>query len=298
MVNDLPIDSLIAMMRAQPLDLLAPPAMLRASFAEAMSTLSGEAASTAERRRLGHVSALRFCSNLSGPTILYFHGGGYVFGCAEDYAGLAAALAVASNGTVFSAQYRLAPEHPFPAPIQDGVEAYEALLAETKDPSTICLVGDSAGGGLALDVLLRARAKNLPMPGAVVLLSAWADLSCSGGSMESKAAEDPSLSKVGLLAMAHHYLQERSLSRLSEWPSAGDLQGIPPMLLHVGSREILLDDSIRLAASAGAAGVSVRLEVWPGMIHVWHAFSPLLREGREALSSAGNFIQARCGGSV
>jgi acetyl esterase/lipase len=222
--------------------------------------------------------------------LLYLHGGGYIIGNAQGYRVLAADLGRAAGMTVFAVDYRLAPEHPFPAAVEDAVAAYQALIARGFDPARIVLAGDSAGGGLALAALVALRDRGAALPAAALLISPWADLACEGVSIEAKAAEDPSLTARGLRAAAAHYVREADLKSPLASPVYSNLAGLPPLLIQVGSAEILFDDALRVARAAGAAGVSVRLEVWSNMVHVWHAFAFMLREGRRAIDAAGRFL--------
>ncbi|MEP9317751.1 alpha/beta hydrolase [Pseudomonas sp. LABIM340] len=227
----------------------------------------------------------------SSPTrsILYVHGGGFLVGSAEGFSGIAGTLAVSSSATAYVLDYRLAPEHPYPAARNDVLDAYEEIL-KTQPGSEIALVGDSAGAQLILSSLLEAKAKGIQMPGCVVLLSPWVDLSLSGESIQTKASIDPFLSVEKLRGSASAYLSGLSVDPLPIL--AADLKGLPPLLIQVGEEEILLDDACALARAAGAAGVEVTLEVWPKMFHVWHMFAPALSEGRKAIAIAANFINS------
>ncbi len=219
--------------------------------------------------------------------ILYLHGGGYVIGSILSHRHLASALGRAAGARVLAIDYRLAPEHPFPAAVDDALAAYRFLLDQGFAPEHIAVAGDSAGGGLTVATMLAARAAGLPQPACGVAISPWVDLEGLGASMSGKAAEDPMVQKAGLLDMAGAYLGGASPRTPLAAPLHADLTGLAPLLIQVGSAETLLDDSIRLAGVAGAAGVEVRLEVWPEMIHVWHFFHGLLSDGARALDGAG-----------
>lgn len=236
----------------------------------------------------------------SGPAdagaLLYLHGGAYIAGSTQGYRGLIAEIGKVAGLPAWAPDYRLAPEAPFPAAVDDAVAAYAALLAQGIPASRIVIAGDSAGGGLTLATLVKLKAEGLPLPAAGFLLSPWADLSCSVATMQSKAADDPSLDQAGLLQSAAAYLAGQDAAHPLASPVNADLAGLPPLLVQVGSAEILLGDSLLIADRAGHAGTHVQLEVWPEMIHVWHSFHFMLPEGRQALDAAGSFLRARLGG--
>jgi acetyl esterase/lipase len=250
-----------------------------------------------EEIELGGVKALRgsYPDAAEDAALLYFHGGAFVAGSAHGYRALSAALARAAGFTMWSLDYRLAPEHPFPAAIEDGVAAYRALLASGIVPERIVLAGDSAGGGLVLAALLALREAGDPLPAGAIVLSPWANLACDGITIETKAEEDPSLTPRGLRAGAMHYLGETDPRDPLASPVFADLSGLPPLLIQVGSAEILLDDAVRLAEAAGAAGTAVRLDIWPNMPHVFPAFAFMLEAGRLAVADAGAFMRETTG---
>ena len=289
---DSELDALVGMMRAGELDFAADPAATRKIFGDLTAIFPVADDLVFAKHDLGAGNALKITSPgvARDAALLYFHGGAYVVGDAASFKGHIGELGRAAGVTAYSADYRLAPEHRFPAAVDDGVGAYRALLAQGLAPSRIVVAGDSAGGGLAMASLLAARDAGLPMPGAVFLISPWVDLACAGASMKTKAAEDPSLTEHGLRVTAAHYLHGASATLPLASPIHADLTGLPPLLIHVGSTEILLDDAVRLAAAAGAAGVSVRLEIWPRMIHDWHVFGFMLGAGRRAVAQAGAFL--------
>jgi acetyl esterase/lipase len=227
----------------------------------------------------------------AGRVLLYLHGGGYVIGDPFNYRPLWSALAAAAGTRGLGLDYRLAPEHPFPAAVEDAVKAYRWLLEQGHAPGQIVLAGDSAGGGLSVAAMVEVRRVGLPMPAGAVLISPWADLAMSGGSIAAKAAEDPSLTLAGLNNCARQYLGSTPADHPLASPIHADLAGLPPLLIQVGSAEILLDDAVRLAGAAGAAAVSTRLEIWPHMPHVWHGFGFMLDEGLEAMTGAGAFLR-------
>ena len=289
------LESLMQMLRSGGPDLAAPPPQARENFEAMLAGIPIAEDVTFEQATIGGVPA-RWSVTPGAPSdrvLLYLHGGGYMIGSTNGYRPLFSALARAMGARGLAIDYRLAPENPFPAAVDDALAAYRALLRQGIAPHGIAIAGDSAGGGLTLATLISARDAGLPMPAAAVLLSPWTDLACTGGSMSSKAAEDPSLNRDGLLGLAATYLNGASpLAPLSS-PFYADLTGLPPLLIQVGSAEVLLDDATRLAAKAGEADVAVQLEVWPRMPHVWHVFAFTLSEGRDAIASAGAFVAAR-----
>ncbi len=223
--------------------------------------------------------------------VLYVHGGGYVIGSINTHRDLMGRIARASGARVLGINYRLAPEHPFPAAVDDSVAAYRWMLAQGLKPNRIAVAGDSAGGGLAVATLVAIRDAKLPIPGAGVCLSPWVDMEGIGKSMESKAAIDPVVQREGLLGMAAAYLGGQNPRSPLAAPLYADLKGLPPLLIQVGEAETLLDDSTRLADRAKTAGVSATLEVWPEMIHVWQMFASFLPEGQQAVDGIGGFLK-------
>ena len=223
--------------------------------------------------------------------ILYIHGGGYISGSIVSHRGLAVAIGRAASSRVLSLDYRRAPEDRFPAAVEDVVAAYRFLLDQGFAPSRIAVAGDSAGGGLTLALMLAARERGLPLPACGWCISPWVDLLCGSASMTSKAAVDPIIQKPYLVEIAGLYLGETDPRTPLASPLYGDLRGLPPLLIQVGSAEVLLDDSIMLAGIAGGADVMVTLEVWPEMIHAWPLFQDHLASGRKAIARAGAYIR-------
>jgi monoterpene epsilon-lactone hydrolase len=221
--------------------------------------------------------------------LLYLHGGGYVLGSLDTHAVLMARLARACRCRVLGLDYRLAPEHPFPAALEDAVAAYRALLELGESAARIVLAGDSAGGGLALATLLALRDAGVPLPAGAVLLSPWADLTASGASISSRAAADPMLDLPFLNDSANAYRGAADPQHPHVSPYFGALERLPPLLIQVGDCEVLLDDSTRLAAAVREAGGSATLEVWEGAFHVFQAF-PQLPESVDALDRIGKFF--------
>ena len=228
----------------------------------------------------------------AGRAVLYLHGGGYVIGSINTHRDLAARISRAAKARVLLIDYRLAPEHPFPAAVEDSVAAYRWMLAQGLKPARISVAGDSAGGGLTVATLAAIRDAKLATPGAAVCLSPWVDLEGVGDSMKSKASVDPMVQRDGLLEMAQHYLAGKDARSPLAAPLYADLAGLPPMLIQVGTAETLLDDSTRIAERARKAGVKVTLEPWENMIHVFQVFAPMLDEGQQAIEKIGEFIRA------
>jgi acetyl esterase/lipase len=224
-------------------------------------------------------------------TLLYLHGGGY-FACSPaTHRSITGAYATRGL-KVFAPDYRLAPEHPFPAAVDDALAAYRALLAGGIAPETLAIGGDSAGGGLALATLLGAKAAELPMPACALLFSPWTDLAGTGASLQTNRKRDAMLVSDKLLDGASFYLNGADPTNPLASPLYGDLAGLPPLLIQVGDTEILLDDSTRLATAARAAGVTVNLKIWPNMPHVWQVSQVFLPEARAALDEAAAFAKA------
>ncbi|MFI7339941.1 alpha/beta hydrolase [Streptomyces sp. NPDC050085] len=227
-------------------------------------------------------------------TILYFHGGSYVVGSPETAMSLTGNLVTRTGFRAFSLDYRLAPEHPFPAAIEDGVSAYRALLDSGEDPSAIAFAGDSAGGGLTVTTCLAARDAGLPMPAAIVAFSPGLDMTRTGESMDTKAGVDPFFTREGLEHTGTMYLAGQDPHQPMLSPATlADLTGLPPMLLQAGTNEILLDDSTRMATRAREAGVDVILDVTADVPHVFQAFAGVLDEADEALDRAALFLSQR-----
>lgn len=231
----------------------------------------------------------------SDRAVLYFHGGGYSIGSIDSHRDLCERLSRAAKARVLALAYRLAPEHPFPAALDDALAAYRWLLGQGLAPTQLAIAGDSAGGGLSLATLVSLRRDGIPLPACAALMSPWVDLECTGESMTSRAATDPLVSKAMTGGMAAAYLPSGDLRNPLASPLHAALDGLPPLLIHVGSRETLLDDSTRIAAKARAAGVDVRLKQWEGMIHVFQLFADRLDEGEASLGELGAFIDEHLG---
>jgi epsilon-lactone hydrolase len=229
----------------------------------------------------------------AGPSVvLYLHGGGYVIGSPRSHRHLAAAIARAAGASTLLLDYRLAPEHPFPAAVDDAVAAYRWLVGEAGiEPGRIVIAGDSAGGGLTIATLLALRDGAAPRPAAGVCLSPWVDLTCARPSYATRAENDPIVRRSMVEAMAKAYLGTADPRLPLASPVHADLNGLPPLLVHVGTDEVLLDDARDLAGRARDAGVDTTLEVWDEMIHVWHWFWPMLDEGQSAIDKVGAFVR-------
>jgi epsilon-lactone hydrolase len=225
------------------------------------------------------------------PLLLYLHGGAYVLGGCDSHRHLVSHIARESGLRALVPEYSLAPENPFPAAIDDVVEVYRTLLARGIDAGTIAIAGDSAGGGLAVASLLAFRDAGLPMPAGAFLLSPWLDLSASGESMRTRAAHDPWFRPGDISVVACHYCDPAEVRNPLISPVFADVHGLPPVCIQVGDDEILLSDATRLAEKLEATGIDVRLEVFPGMWHVFQAFLLVMPEARAALRRLGDDIR-------
>ena len=229
-------------------------------------------------------------------TVLYFHGGVYALGDAFAAADLASQIGRRTEAKVISVDYRLAPEHPYPAALDDALAAYAALLEGGTEPADIALAGESAGGGLAIAALVAAHGGGLPMPAAAFVMSPYADLTLAGTTMDSKSGVDPVLSRAVLEPRAADYTTGQDPASGLISPVFADLTGLPPLLIQVGTHEVLLDDAVRLARRAAVADVEVVLDITPRVPHVFQSFHAILDEALEALERAGRFLSARLAG--
>jgi monoterpene epsilon-lactone hydrolase len=266
---------------------------MRANFAAAMSAFRVAEDVTCTPVQAGGVPAEWVVAPGAAQdrVLLYLHGGGYVVCSVSTHRDLMARLSRASGARVLGVDYRLAPEHPFPAAVEDATAAYRWLVSSGIQPRRIAIGGDSAGGGLTLATLVALRDAGDPLPAAGVCLCPWVDLEGSGASMTTKAAEDPFVRREMIEFMAQQYLGERDRRTPLAAPLYADLHGLPPLLIQVGSAEVLLDDATRIAERAKAAGVQVELEVWDDMIHIWQIFAPILPEGQQAIERLGSFVR-------
>jgi acetyl esterase/lipase len=222
--------------------------------------------------------------------ILFLHGGGFIVGSPALYRHFTWRIASAARARVLSLDYRLAPEYPFPAALDDAVTAYRWLLADGAEPQRIAVMGDSAGGGLALSLLLRLRDEGIPLPAAAVALSPWTDLALTGLSFERNAGADPLVSTEQARRFVDDYLAGADPRSPYASPLYGEPAGLPPTIIQVGSDEVLRDDSERMADRMRAAGCRVELEIWPRMPHVWQLFAPVMPEARQAIGRIGTFV--------
>jgi epsilon-lactone hydrolase len=223
--------------------------------------------------------------------VLYFHGGFFAIGSAAASVGLASALARAAHMRVVTVDYRLAPEHPYPAAPDDAMAAYRALLGTGQDVARIAVAGESAGANLAVVTLAAIQRASLPQPSSAVLMSPWADLAGTGNSIKTKAGVDPVVTAAAVRVRAADYLGGADAFDPAVSPIYGSLAGLPPLLIQAGSHELLLDDAVRLAALAATDDVAVTLDVVPGGVHVFQSFAPVLDEGASALTRAGDFLR-------
>jgi acetyl esterase/lipase len=229
--------------------------------------------------------------------VLYFHGGVYVMGDAALAADLASQVGRRAQARVISVDYRLAPEHPYPAAVDDALAAYAALLDDGIAPSSIAFAGESAGGGLAIATLVNARDHALPLPAAALVMSPYVDLTLAGTTMETRRDADPLLSREALQARVGDYTsgQDAALGLIS--PLFADLAGLPALIIQAGTHEVLLDDALRLAERAAAADVEVTLDITPGVPHVFQAYHAILDEAAAALDRAGQFLLGQLAGA-
>ncbi|MDM7831642.1 alpha/beta hydrolase [Cellulomonas edaphi] len=292
-------DALDAALRANPFDTSQTAAEHRRDFAQAFTVPYAPGVIT-RQGILGGVATLRL--EQAGATgdgvLLYFHGGGYVVGSARTHAHLAAELARRIGVSAASVDYRLAPEHPFPAPVQDALAAYRGLLDDGTPPSAVVLAGDSAGGGVVAALLLAARDAGLPVPAGAAVFSPWVDLTLTSGTIESKAGRDPLFDRRALEWYTERYLAGADPAQPWASPALADLAGLPPLLVQVGSRELLVGDALRLAAAAAEADVDVTLEVVAGVPHVFHNAFGVLDDADAALARAAAFLRARLADAV
>lgn len=225
--------------------------------------------------------------------VLYLHGGGYVIGSIKSHRYLMQNISRQSGAKTLGLDYRLAPEHPFPAALEDATKAYSWLLAQGYEPKNIAIAGDSAGGGLTLATLINLRDQGIPLPAAGVLISPWTDLTGTADSVTSRATSDPMVSKDGLYSLGEKYLNGEDAKNPLASPVFADLTDLPPLLVHVGGREILYDDAITVVNNAKTAGLEVELLDAAEMFHVWHAFAPMLDEAQEAIEQIGAWLKTK-----
>ena len=288
------LESLVTLLRSRPAPAVADVVEVRSRF-EKMSTLLGGAPDAkCETVDAGGVPAEWVAAPGidAGRAVLYLHGGGYAIGSLNTHRRLAYDISAASAARVLLIDYRLAPEHPFPAAVDDATTAWKWLKQRGFADSKLAIAGDSAGGGLVLATLVNLRDKRLGLPACAAALSPWVDLEALGGSITARAAQDPMVLKDGLLWMASMYLNGADPRTPLAAPLHADLKGLPPILIQAGTAEVLLDDATRIAEKLHAAGVEVRLSIWPNMLHVFPLFAPILSEGRDGCLEIGSFIRS------
>jgi epsilon-lactone hydrolase len=227
----------------------------------------------------------------SDMTILYLHGGGYYFCSPATHRGIVFPFATRSGARTFSLEYRLAPEHPFPAALDDTLAAYRRLLADGVSPARLVIAGDSAGGGLALATLLALRDAGDPLPAGAVMFSPWTDLAATGASITTNEGRDPMFHGRAFAPAGKLYAGVSDVRHPYVSPLYGRFDRLPPLFFQVGDTEVLFDDSTRAAEKARAAGVSVELQIWPKMPHVFQMFAPFMPEANRALEEAAAFVR-------
>jgi acetyl esterase/lipase len=287
---------IVQMLTARPRVVGATVAESRAGFEELAKMFPLAPDVTQERVDAGGVPSewVRVPESRTDRVVLYLHGGGYVIGSIDTHRELASRIARSTQARALVIDYRLAPEHPFPAAVEDATAAYRWLLGAGVSPSRIVVAGDSAGGGLTLATLLALRDAGERLPAAGVCLSPWTDLEGTGASAQPGGADDPLLELAGLREMGRHYASA-NLRHPHAAPVHASFRGLPPLLIQVGTREILLDDSTRVADRAKAEGVDVTLEPWEGLIHVWQLFGPAMPEAAQAVARIGEFARKHTG---
>jgi len=249
-----------------------------------------------EAMTLGGVPAEKIApaGAVADRTIFYLHGGGYCLGGCASHRTMVARMAEAAQATAFVVDYRLAPEHPFPAAHDDALSAWRALLALGRDPARTVIAGDSAGGGLSVACAVAARDAGLPLPAGLHLISPWVNLTNASPAYAAKAQTDFIITQQGIDEFAAGYLGDGDRRTPRASPLFADLAGLPPMLIQVGSEEVLLSDSTQLAEAAGLARVDVTLRIWPDMVHIWPFFAMISAGGR-AIEESSAWIRARVG---
>ncbi len=287
------LQAVIDQLRENPIDPAATVETLRGAFPEAPAPEG----TTATPVDAGGIPAEWVVADDAAPDrrLLYLHGGGYVICGPATHRDLAGRISQASGVSVLVLDYRLAPEHPYPAAVDDALAALRWMTDNgphgVTPASATFVAGDSAGGGLTLSTLIAARDAGVRMPNAAVTISAWADLACTGETLRTRADVDPMVTEALIRRMAQEYLQGTDAKQPLASPLYADLTGLPPLLMHVGDAEVLLDDTTRVAEKAKAAGVDVTVEIYPEMMHIFQLFAPILPEGQEAINQIGAFLK-------
>ncbi len=268
----------------------------REAFDREMSAIPLAAGCSSESLDFDSVPAEKITPSNAAPgkALLYLHGGGHMFGSIKSHRSFVSRLATAGRVNAFHIDYRLAPENPYPAAIEDALKAYRRILAMGFDADNLVVGGESAGGNLAAALLLKVRDEKLPQPAGLYLLSPWLDMTTTAESYRKVGARDPMITKEGIEMVAKAYLGGRADDAFTS-PVRADLAGLPPMLIQVGSEEVLLSDSISFANNAAMAGIDVKLHVAPEMPHAFPLFHVLLRAGLAAIDEAGDWIRQRLG---
>jgi acetyl esterase/lipase len=290
------LDSLVSLLRSRPAPAVPIVAEMRARFEKTAEFLGGAPDAKCEKVDAGGVPAEWVAAPGYDPerAILYLHGGGYVIGSLATHRRLAYDIAAACGARVLLIDYRLAPEHPFPAAVEDATKAWRWLLQQGFASNRLAIAGDSAGGGLTIATLVNLRDQKLGLPACAVAISPWVDLEGLGNSMVMRSAQDPMVQKDSLKWFAAQYLGNTPATTPLAAPLHADLKGLPPILVQVGTAETLLDDATRVAEKLHTAGVEVRLAIWPNMLHVFPLFAPVLSEGRDGCIEIGSFIRNKC----
>ncbi|MFG1808136.1 alpha/beta hydrolase [Streptomyces sp. NPDC049040] len=292
------LDLISDLLRSSPLDMGGDVEKMRRVFDETAGSAPLPAGVLTRTTELGGVPAVEVRAGDAAPTdgtLLYLHGGAYAIGSAAGSVGLVSELARRTGATALTVDYRLAPEHPFPAAVDDALAAYRALLDRGVAAGSIAVTGESAGGGLALALLLAIKDAGFPQPSCATVMSPWADLTQSGATIETRAGADPVLTRRALDTRAAGYLAGADPRTPLASPLYADLRGLPPLLIQAGGREVLLDDALRLAAKAALADVPVTLRTFPGAPHVFQAFAPVVDVAAQALDHMAAFINSHAG---
>jgi acetyl esterase/lipase len=289
------LDALVTLLTSRPAPETPDVALSRARYEKLAAVIGSAPDAKCEKVDAGGVPAEWVAAPGSDATraVLYLHGGGYAIGSLNTHRRLAYDISASSGGRVLVIDYRLAPEHPFPAAVEDAAKAWRWMLGQGLAPSRMAIAGDSAGGGLTIATLVNLRDQKLALPACAVAISPWVDLEGIGNSITARAAQDPMVQKDGLLWMAGMYLKGADPKTPLAAPLHADLEGLPPILVQVGTAETLLDDATRIAEKLHHAGVDVRLAIWPNMLHVFPFFAPILSEGRDGCIEIGNFIRSK-----
>ncbi len=291
------LQTVIDMLRAAPIGAGSDPLELRAGMAAATASAPPPENASIQPIRIGDVPAEWTDADgvADDAAIVYLHGGGYIMGDLDSHRNLVANLSRAAGIRALSVDYSLAPENKFPRAVEDAVSAVEYVHAQGIAPDRVIVAGDSAGGGLTAATLIALRDRGIPAPAAGVLISPWLDLTQSGETMASLAEADPMVTKQLLDLCADAYLGDQDAKAPLASPLFADLSKLPPLLIHVGTAETLLDDARRFEAAARGAGVDAILEEWEDMIHVWHTFAGILPEANQAIDRVGGFIKEKLG---